>query len=247
MPGHLRWGPLELRLGIVPGNRPWKLSLGIGFLSQEANFFDPGARFEERFPTTRISSEPRDLPVISITIKSRILGSSGDACGVSGAEREIAFDNQRTRADRRERHPLLADWRWGYRGRRKSLRRATDSHATHAILDWYHPSLLFFIVATYVLSGIDAVLTLTLLDFGVASEVNPFMNLLIAEDVRLFAGVKALVTGIGLVCLTAYSNQCLFTRLRVDRLIYALFAIYALLVIYEIQLLKMAESAGWAI
>ena len=107
--------------------------------------------------------------------------------------------------------------------------------------------MFFFIVATYVLSGIDAVLTLTLLDFGVAKEANPFMNLLIAEDVRLFAGVKALVTGIGLVCLAVYSNQCLFTRLRVDRIIYALFAVYSLLVIYEIRMLKIAESTGWSV
>ena len=183
----------------------------------------------------------------SITIRSRILGSLRGTRRDAGVERELAFDNKRARVDRRKRHPLLTDWRWGYRGRRKSVRRVTDSHRTHAVLDWYHPSLLFFIVATYVLSGIDAVLTLTLLDSGVAREANPFMNFLIAEDVRLFAGVKALITGIGLVCLTAYSNQCLFTMLRVDRLIYALFALYALLVAHEIWMLKIAESAGWAI
>ena len=185
--------------------------------------------------------------MVSIVINSRILGSPGDAHEMSRAQRELAIDNPRACVDRRERHPLLTDWRWSYRGRRKSVRRTTDSHRTHAILDWYHPSLLFFVVATYVLSGVDAVLTLTLLDFGVAREANPFMNLLIAEDVRLFTGVKALVTGVGLVCLTAYSNQCLFARLRVDRLIYALFAIYSLLVIYEIRMLKIAESTGWSI
>ena len=183
----------------------------------------------------------------SIAINSGILGSPRAAREISHAKRELAFEDKRACVDRRKRHPPLTDWRWGYRGRRKSLRRNADSHRTHAILDWYHPSLLFFVLATYVLSGIDAVLTLTLLDFGVAREANPFMNLLIAEDVRLFAGVKALVTGVGLVCLTAYSNQCLFTRLRVDRLIYALFVIYSLLVIYEIRMLKIAESTGWSI
>jgi hypothetical protein len=185
--------------------------------------------------------------VTSIAINSGILGSPRAAREISHAEHELAFDDKRACVDRRKRHPLLTDWRWGYRGRRKSLRRNADSHRAHAILDWYHPSLLFFVLATYVLSGIDAVLTLTLLDFGVAREANPFMNLLIAEDVRLFAGVKALVTGVGLVCLTAYSNQRLFTRLRVDRLIYALFAIYSLLVIYQIRMLKLAESTGWSI
>lgn len=123
------------------------------------------------------------------------------------------------------------------------MRRTTDR--PQAMLDWYHPSLLFFIVTIYVLSGIDAVLTLTLLEMGVATEANPIMHLLLAENVRLFAGVKSLITGVGLVCLAVYSHQCLFTHLRVDRLIYALFAVYSVLVVYEIRLLMLAESAGW--
>lgn len=184
-------------------------------------------------------------PVASVTTNPELLASVSDIADISHPGHEIAFDNKRVRVERRRRHPFLADWRWSFRGRRKSLRRGTDSHKTHAVLDWYHPSLLFFIVATYVLSGIDAILTLTLLELGVAQEANPLMHYLLAEDIRLFAGVKALITGCALVVLTAYSNQCLFTKLRVDRVIYALFAIYALLVVHEIQLLKMAESAGW--
>lgn len=181
----------------------------------------------------------------SITVSTRLLGSSGRVRDYPDVEYKVALDNKRIPVERRRCHPLLTDWRWGFHGRRKSLRRGTDSQRTHAILDWYHPSLLFVIVATYVLSGVDAVLTLTLLEYGVADEANPLMHILLAEDVRLFSGVKALVTGLGLVWLTAYSNQCLFTKLRVDWLIYALFVVYSLLVIYEIQLLQLAESAGW--
>jgi hypothetical protein len=162
-------------------------------------------------------------------------------------ELDVASANKRKRVERRQRHPLLADWRWGYRGRRRNLRRSSDGFTSQAILDWYHPSLLFFIVGTYVLSGIDAVLTLTLLEFGIADEANPFMHLLLAEDIHLFAGVKALATGLGLIWLTVYSNQCVFTRLRVDRIIYILFAAYSMLVLYEIYLLDFAESVGWPI
>jgi len=184
-------------------------------------------------------------PVTSITISARLLGSPADTDKVSPAAHGVAFDDKRAPVDRRRCHPFFADWRWSHRGRRKSVRRVTDSRSSHVILDWYHPSLLFFIVGIYVLSGIDAILTVTLLEFGIAEEANVFMDFLLAESVRLFAGVKALVTGVGLVCLAAYSNHCLFTRLRVDRLIYALFAVYTLLVIYEIRLLMIAESAGW--
>ena len=171
--------------------------------------------------------------------------SSGGTQTTPLAGRATAFDNKRLRVERRTCHPFLADWRWAYRGRRKSLRRATDGRRRHAILDWYHPSLLFFILATYVLSGIDAILTVTLLEIGAAEEANPFMHWLLAEDVRLFAGVKALVTGVGLVWLAAYSNQLLFNTLRVDRIVYALFGIYSLLIFSQIRMLQLAESAGW--
>ncbi len=182
----------------------------------------------------------------SITICARILGSPGDTDKVSRAARATVSNDKRAAVDRRRHHPFFADWRWSHRGRRRSIRRITDnSRGSHVILDWYHPSLLFFIVGIYVLSGIDAILTVTLLEFGIAEEANVLMDLLLSESVRLFAGVKALVTGVGLVCLAAYSNKCLFTRLRVDRLIYALFAVYTLLVVYEIRLLMIAESAGW--
>jgi len=192
-----------------------------------------------------ISSQERRIShVASITISSRLLGAPSD---VSPVELDVGSKNKRTRVERRQRHPLLADWRWGYRGRRRNLRRSSDAVTSQAFLDWYHPSLLFFIVATYVLSGIDAVLTLTLLEFGIAEEANPFMHLLLAEDIHLFAGVKALATGLGLIWLTVYSNQRVFARLRVNRIIYALFASYSLLVIYEIYLLDFAESVGWPI
>lgn len=178
----------------------------------------------------------------SVSIASKILGSPADLQDFP-AEGVPRADCTRTCTDRRSRHLLLADWRWAYRGRRKSVRRTID--ASRVMLDWYHPSLLFFIVTTYVLSGIDAVLTLTLLEMGVATEANPFMHLLLAENVHLFAGVKSLLTGIGLVCLALYSNHCVFERVRVDRVIYALFTLYCVLVAYELQLLRMAESAGW--
>lgn len=179
----------------------------------------------------------------SFSIGSNIVGSSACIRELAKVPGESAGERPRMPDDRRSCHPLLADWRWGFRGRRKSVRRATDG--SRAFLDWYHPALLFAIVSTYVLSGIDAVLTLTLLEMRIATEANPLMHMLLAENIRLFAGVKALVTGVGLVCLAAYSNRCIFTWLRVDRIIYALFAIYSLLVCYEIWLLMLAESAGW--
>jgi len=193
----------------------------------------------------RIQRSDKAYHVTSATLASRILGSSIDEADFPDSRDRAVLENLRSPVERRNLHPLLADWRCCLRGRRKCIRRSSDYYKGHAVLDWYSPTLLFFIVTTYVLSGIDAILTLTLLEMGVAKEANPFMHLLLAQNIHLFSGVKALTTGIGLVCLTAYSNQCLFAKLRVDRLIYALFVTYSALVVYEIWLLKLAESAGW--
>lgn len=166
------------------------------------------------------------------------------------AERLPEFDsgssrsNRRDGADRRLRHPLLSDWRYAFCGRRKQLRRHTDFVGARSVLDWYRPSLLFFVVATYVLSGVDALLTLTLLGIGVAVEANPFMEMLIQRDVALFVGVKSLVTGLGLVSLALYSKLRLFMRFHTEIIIYALFTLYCALVAYEIYLLHLAEKVG---
>lgn len=148
--------------------------------------------------------------------------------------------NRRAVDDRRRCNLLLADWRWAFRGRRRRVRRESDYLAGRVVLDWYQPKLFFFIFSTYVLSGIDAALTLTLLDRGITVEANPFMDMLISRDVDLFVWVKTLITGVGLVGLTVYSNLRLFKYIRIERVIYALFAMYVALVTYEIVLLRIA-------
>jgi len=148
--------------------------------------------------------------------------------------------NRRAGEDRRQCHPLFADWRWAFCGRRRKVRRQSDYLAGRVVLDWYQPKLFFFILSTYVLSGVDAALTLTLLNHGITVEANPFMDMLISKDVELFVAVKSLLTGAGLIGLTIYSNLRLFKYIPIHRIIYGLFAIYVTLVIYEVVLLHTA-------
>ena len=156
-----------------------------------------------------------------------------DACAIS---RDVS--ERRASEDRRKCHPLLADWQYAFGGRRRNVRRLDDLQSARMMLDWYRPHLLFFVVATYSMSGIDAVLTLTLLEHGNAIEANPFMHALLAHSVGLFVAVKSIVTGLGLVCLVALSNARLFRRIPVEYILYALFAAYVALVTYEITLLR---------
>ena len=178
------------------------------------------------------------------------MSSLGASTGVTTAESitqdqcETRRPNRRGGGDRRLRHPLLSDWRYAFRGRRKEFRRHTDYASARTVVDWYRPSLLFFIVSTYVLSGIDALLTLTLLGLGVVVEANPLMEMLINRDVALFVGVKSLITGIGLVSLVLYSKLRLFTHFKTELVIYVLFTLYCALVGYEIHLLHLAQNGA---
>ena len=150
---------------------------------------------------------------------------------------ETTEAERRQPPDRRLRHPLLCDWRWGFRGRRNQLRRDRDHLTTGSVVDTYPSTLLLVTLGVFVLSAVDASSTLLLIQHGVTGEANPLMGALLERNVHLFFGVKALVTGAGLVALVAYSHLRLFNRYRLGHFIYLLLGAYALLVGYEVSLL----------
>ncbi len=143
-------------------------------------------------------------------------------------------------ADRRRQPNPFRDWRWLCGGRRRTLRRSEDQ--TGVCLDWYPPHLFAVAVAILVLSGVDATLTLRLLDLGLAQEANPVMRVLIEHDPAVFLNVKMLATGVCLFFLIAYSNMMLAGRFRITRITYGILGCYAAVVIYEISLLLMGAG-----
>ena len=140
---------------------------------------------------------------------------------------------RRDQTDRRQRSPLLADWRWSYRGRRRRLRREGD--ATGVYLDHFSPGLVLFSLALLFLSALDACLTLNLLQRG-ATEANPIMRAFLEWDVLLFVNVKILVTAVGVVGLVLHSHLLLFRRVKVERVVVGLVGVYLSVVAYEIVL-----------
>ena len=146
-------------------------------------------------------------------------------------------DERREPAARRRRHPWLSDWRWGFRGRRRELRRVRDRVGADSVVDAYSPGLLLVTLTVFVLSATDAALTLILIDSGITSEANPLMDVLLRWNTHLFFGAKALVTGVGLVILVAYSELIVFRRFRMRHAIYGALGFYATLVCYEVFLL----------
>jgi hypothetical protein len=118
--------------------------------------------------------------------------------------------------------------------RRRHARREGDK--TNSYIDWYGPWPLIASVLIILLSGLDAFLTLILLNHG-AIELNVLMDWLIKMDIRTFAAVKLAVTGLALVVLVLHFNFHIYRVLPVRYLIYALMPLYAFLIAHEIHLL----------
>lgn len=141
--------------------------------------------------------------------------------------------DKRGLSDRRE-----FGWRtvlYGFlRSRRRSHRRSTEDQPL--FLDWHHPWLFFLATGTMLLSSLDALFTLELLDRG-AMEVNPFMALAIGQGVSVFATSKMLLTAGGILMLVFLSRSLLFNRLRTGVFLTIFFTLYACLVCYQFVLL----------
>lgn len=141
--------------------------------------------------------------------------------------------SQRTQADRRQRpaHPFALH---RLRGRRRQLRRTED--LPRALdLDWHQPQLFLATTLLMLLCVADAHNTLQLLSVG-ASEINPFMDLLIRADTQLFVAGKLGITGVAVVILAACHNYRLGRYLRIRHLIYGFVGMYATLIVYQLNL-----------
>lgn len=143
---------------------------------------------------------------------------------------------RRNPKERRQTHPLFADWRWALRGRRRHIRRQED--VPQAPIDRYGTRLVGTVLAILALSGLDAAFTLILLQHDVVQEWNPLMRVLIEKDVQLFANVKTALTASALILLVPCHASRVLGRIRVRSIIDAMAVMYGVLVLYEIVLLK---------
>ena len=143
------------------------------------------------------------------------------------------FSERRRTLDRRAT-VHWAEWRWLFGGRRRGVRRADEDRIRR--IDWYPAPLLGAVVAISGLSFLDAGITLHLLGRGLATEVNPFMASLLSTDVRLFVGLKTVLTGFCMTLLVLYSQVPMIGKFRAGHSLYALAGFYALLIGYELAM-----------
>ena len=140
---------------------------------------------------------------------------------------------RRLRIERR-RSVLRALWRGNFARRRLAPRRHNERHAV--VTDWFHPQWLAVGMLILLLCGADALLTLTLISRG-AVEINPVMDPLVRGSGQSFALWKFVLTSMGVVILTLLAQLKLFGR-AVGTILYAVLAMYVVLVGYEIFLLR---------
>ena len=140
--------------------------------------------------------------------------------------------------DRRIKHPLLADWRWSFRGRRSLVRRDTDDG--YVLVDHIEPRLIVTVITIMILSGLDAHFTLLMIGVGWVSEANPVMAYFMESGDQTFINVKTAFTAGALLFLAVCSGLRVFTKVKVEAILYGVLALYTALIIYHLTLLMRA-------
>ena len=118
--------------------------------------------------------------------------------------------------------------------RRQENRRPADDQ--WCLIDAYDPGLIMVSLSIVLMSCLDAFFTLELLSMG-ANEVNYLMKVLIDSGSSSFLTAKLLITCAGVVFLTAMARFRIAGVLRVRRILEALCAVYACLIVWELFLL----------
>ncbi|MDH5322345.1 MAG: DUF5658 family protein [Gammaproteobacteria bacterium] len=140
-----------------------------------------------------------------------------------------ATADQRAAQDRRE-----FGWRtvfFGFtRSRRHVFRRNDETDVL--FIDWHHPWLFFLAVGTMLMSCIDALMTLQLIDRGMV-EINPVMAAVLGQGTSYFAISKMLMTGTGILVLVFLARARFMNRMRTGLFLTGFFSFYACLVCYE--------------
>lgn len=156
----------------------------------------------------------------------------------SKAPRPRAGLPERRRGERRSQI-LRALFYGSFRPRRRGPRRADERLVT--ALDWHHPQWLAVSMLIVIGSCTDALLTLILVERGIATEANPLMAPLVGPNSGLaFALVKVVLTAAGVVLLTQLARIRAFGRIPAGMFLYLVLAIYGVVIGYELHLLNSA-------
>lgn len=142
---------------------------------------------------------------------------------------------KRSATDRRLNR--FGGFRWLFTsGRRRGVRRKSDQTRVH-ILDYYPPKWFNFLVATLLLSVIDAFLTLWLIDHG-AVELNQIMAYYLDKGPYIFISVKYFLTAAA-ITITVLINYAFFRSFRIQsgHMLIVFVSLFACVVVWELFLI----------
>lgn len=122
----------------------------------------------------------------------------------------------------------------GVRPRRRTGRRQGD--AQEVFLDWHEPRVLYLALAILLMSCVDALLTLNILQAG-GRELNGLMDWLIRLSTDWFVATKIAMTGLCVTFLTFAVNRHFLGRVPVIHVLRAFCLGYAALIAWELFLL----------
>jgi len=131
-------------------------------------------------------------------------GLSSGSCG-------SPYKEKRRRIDRRTNNKARLKYLL-FNGRRERSRRDEDSGKAF-IFDRYNQKLFFAITVILVLSILDAVLTLVVIQRG-ARELNPVMAYFLEHGTLAFIVAKYVLTSIGVLILLIFKNVFL-TKIKI--------------------------------
>lgn len=142
--------------------------------------------------------------------------------------------DRRVGPDRRRRPtPLLS--RYTFQGSRRGTVRRKEDRGRHIFVDCYGERLWVALMVFLMLAVLDAILTLVLIENGIATEANPIMAYYLEIGNMTFFGVKIFFTAFALVTFCLCKNK---PYVKVVMLV--LTATYLTVVVYELSLLRIA-------
>jgi hypothetical protein len=131
--------------------------------------------------------------------------------GVSCGSCESPYKENRRGIDRRTNNKARLKYLL-FNGRRERSRRDEDSGKAF-IFDRYNQKFFLAITAILILSVLDAVLTLIVIQRG-AKELNPVMAYFLEHGTSTFIVAKYILTSVGVLILLIFKNVFL-TRLKI--------------------------------
>jgi hypothetical protein len=145
-----------------------------------------------------------------------------------------AKTQERRALPERRRSALHALWHGNFARRRHAPRRHTERHVV--VTDWFQAHWLAVGIGILLLCTADALLTLTLISRG-AVEINPLMDPLVRGSGHSFGYWKIGLTAMGVLFLTLVARVRFWGR-AVGTILYVVLGAYAVLVGYEVFLLR---------